>query len=96
MCSRKAARRLLKLVRDAKGLPPTVVEHLSRREAFLRECGGFELLRAHYYFDNDERARVYELFDLELPSELTELRSRKTRFSDVAHSNLRLFPVQDW
>ena len=61
-----------------------MTEHLSRREAFLRECGGFELLRAHYFLDAGERARVYDLFNVEAPTALSDRRGRRTRFVDVA------------
>ena len=59
-------------------------EHLSHREVFLRECGSFELLRARYFFDADERTRVYDLFNVEAPNALSNRGGRRTRFVDVA------------
>lgn len=88
--SSKGALSLLKLAENTDIFGTDVADYLIRREAFLRHCGGFEMLRARYYLDSVERAAALRTLDDSQPNALTEYAKQKTRFKEVARDSLKI------
>lgn len=82
VATQEIADHLMAVAICGKIFKPPVNLWLLRHESFFRECGGFELLRAEYYFDEAERiALLTDLDPSRQPNK--ELRGRKTRFADL-------------
>jgi hypothetical protein len=83
-----AARQLYNRAIDRKSIDMALADFVIKRDAYFRECGGFELLRLRYYLDAEDRYQV--MLDLEANEPpaalLKELGRGKIRFSAFAAS----------
>lgn len=70
--SASGAHRLIEDSRQGKYFDAFTREHLSRREAYFLECGGFDLLRTIYYFDTIEEEQANSKFLSEKHAHLVE------------------------
>jgi len=72
-----AARQLYNRARKGESIDPELSEYIIGRDTYFSRCGGFELLRIRYYFDDVERYAV--MLDLEAnepPAALLKERKR--------------------
>ncbi len=78
-----AARQLYNRAVSRTSIDMALADFVIKREAYFRECGGFELLRLRYYLDAEDRYQVMLDLDAnEPPAALLKERSQgKTRFS---------------
>lgn len=72
-----------------------LADYIIRRDAYFKQCGGFELLRVRYYFDADDRYSVMLDIEGDAPPAaiLKERKKMKIRFRDVLstrHDNIAL------
>lgn len=77
-----AARQLYNRAVNRKSIDMALADFVIKRDAYFRECGGFELLRLRYYLDAADRYQV--MLDLEAnepPAALLRERNRRTRFN---------------
>jgi hypothetical protein len=82
-CSQELSNRLIAAISALPDVSQHIVEHLSRRASYLLYCGGFELMRATYYFDRDEQESVLSLYRRDLPVALSEVNRGKSRLRDI-------------
>lgn len=80
-----AARLLYNYACQRESITPELADYIISREAYFKQCGGFELLRIRYYFDAEDRYSVMlDLEQNEPPNAILKERSgTKTRFSDM-------------
>ena len=58
-----AARQLYNRAVSRKAIDMALADFVIKRDAYFRECGGFELLRLRYYLDAEDRYQVMLDFD---------------------------------